>query len=605
MRLILAVILIWCCAAVSAHTSESGGKIDDAIQSFSDVYFDYLPEMATYLVVKRKDSNLHGRLNARSEKGRQAREMAMEQALKDLRKSAATGADQAMMMDTLVTLLDVTLAPGRIVDYGTTFGYTDGRYLPYVLNHLSGPLADVPWLLETQHQINSTADADAYLSRLKAFANNLDETVDKVAADAGLGVLPPTAIVDRTLETALIFAELPVDENPLLTSFDRKLQRAGIPDSTLFVMQARHTLEQDVVPAYRRTISFLERLRSKTTNRVGIWRLPEGRRLYRALIRQMTEFERDPDDIHVFGLKEVSRITDELDKALHQSGFVEGSVGLRLQQVAERSLKNSTSLEITAQDVLDSVEHRVAQTTRALDSWFSEPPAHSLEVRPIPDHAESQALLAYYDGPTADGKRPGVFWINLSDPSAIPRSTLPSLTYHETIPGHHLQVSASLTRPQPSVSKAFWSNAATEGWALYAEALAAEMGLYKEDPLGDIGRLRLELRRAIRLVVDTGIHHRRWTRGQAIRYVMNTEGSSIAAASEEVDRFIVWPAQALAYTLGMSAIMDFRTRARGVLGCRFDIRVFHERLLNVSPPSLLQFEVAIDRWLASTTGDPC
>jgi uncharacterized protein (DUF885 family) len=250
-----------------------------------------------------------------------------------------------------------------------------------------------------------------------------------------------------------------------------------------------------------------------------------------------------------------------------------------------------------------AIEQDMARVNALLPNYFGVLPAHPVELRTVPPFSQDSAPDGYYDPPAGDGSRPGIYWVNLRDTANLPKFLAPTLTYHEAIPGHHMQVAIAIDQPAPFLAKTFLSNPTGEGWALYAEALAAEMGLYADDPYGDLGRLRDELHRAIRLVVDTGMHARRWSREQAIDYMVATEGITRSNAESEIERYVVWPGQALGYKIGMLKIQALRAEAEAAFRDGFDIREFHDRLLAVSSSALPVIEHEIRAWIATAAGD--
>jgi uncharacterized protein (DUF885 family) len=232
-----------------------------------------------------------------------------------------------------------------------------------------------------------------------------------------------------------------------------------------------------------------------------------------------------------------------------------------------------------------------------LPEWFATMPKYPVEVKPVPEYSQDSAPTGYYNPPAKDGSRPGVYWINVRDTAVHPRFALPTLSYHEAIPGHHLHFATAVGQDLPPLLPAIWSNAAGEGWALYAELLAAEMGMYDGDPYGDLGRLQAELHRAVRLVVDTGMHAKKWSREQAIEYMVDIEGVERGTAVSEVERYAVWPGQALGYKLGMLKILELRAEARRQLGDRFDIRAFNDTVLHVASTPLPFIEATVREWI--------
>jgi len=288
-----------------------------------------------------------------------------------------------------------------------------------------------------------------------------------------------------------------------------------------------------------------------------------------------------------------------MDEILRAEGYQEGTVGERMQQLnVEPRFLYSNDAEGKEQ-LLNDVRAQVEGMYAELPNWFRKLPKHRVEVRMVPEFSEGSAPMGYYNNPAPDGSRPGYYFINLRDTALHPSWTLPTLSYHEAVPGHHLDGATAMELDVPVVVKALWSNTSGEGWALYAERLAAEMGMYAEDPYGDLGRLQAELHRAVRLVTDTGIHAKKWSREQAIEYMVDIEGLDQATAVSEIERYVVWPAQALGYKLGQLRILALREEAIQALGDAFDIRDFNQQVLNVASAPLPFIESTIRNWIAA------
>ena len=289
-----------------------------------------------------------------------------------------------------------------------------------------------------------------------------------------------------------------------------------------------------------------------------------------------------------------------MDGILSSEGYTEVTVGERMQKinVEPRFLyaNDAEGKETLLNDVRTQVEGMYAE----LPNWFRKLPKHKVEVRMVPEFSQDSAPIGYYNNPAPDGSRPGYYFINLRDTALHPSWTLPTLSYHEAVPGHHLDGATAMELEVPPVVKALWSNTSGEGWALYAELLAAEMGVYEDDPYGDLGRLQAELHRAVRLVTDTGIHAKKWSREQAIDYMVDAEGLDEATAVSEIERYAVWPAQALGYKLGQLRILALRDEAKQAVGDAFDIRDFIQQVLNVASTPVPFIESTVRGWIAAS-----
>ncbi len=585
-------------AAADRPSGDAG--FDAAIATLSSAYFKQLPESATYAGAPADVAPGAGaRLADRSPDAERARNEEMERLLAGLTAVPAEtlGANRRLVQASLATLIDGALAPARVVDYGGSFSTYGVWYQPYAINQLSGPVIDIPKLLEAQHTVVNAEQAADYLARLSALPGVIDGILAKLQHDVALGAIPPDFVIDSTQAVVDAFAQDPASENVLVTSFRTKLEQAKVADADALVAQAQALVGDGVLPAYRRISAYLTEIRPQAPHDAGIWRLPEGDALYRAMIRQMTDGDLEPEAVHQIGLDEVARISAEMDALLRAQGYEEGSIGERMQALGAEPRFAYPNDDAGRAAILASIQTQLAGVRAALPQWFGTLPKHEVEVRAVPAFSQDSAPGGYYDSPAPDGSRPGIYWINLRDTALWPSYAVATLTYHEAIPGHHMQVAIAIDQEIPFLAKTFFSNPSGEGWALYSEALAAEMGLYANDPFGDLGRLQAEMHRAVRLVVDTGMHAKKWSREQAIDYMMANEGAELSGVTAEIERYAVWPGQALGYKLGMLRLQALRKEAEAALGADFDIRAFHDRLLRVSSSALPVIESDLREWI--------
>jgi len=591
-------------AARDAVVAESAGsQFDRALDDMTRAFFFHSPELATKFgvpetVVPRTAHRLMNRSPA-GETGRREELMAALDRMLAVDTAALTG-DRPRTHAIVTTLMEGALAPARIVDYGTTIDGFGFWYLPYTINQLSGPTVDIPNFLNTQQPVTNAEEAEAYLVRLAAVGGALDGALENVRDAASKGVIPPDFVVDKSLAVVERFVAGTAEQNSLYTSFVERLAAAGVDDANDYASRALTIVTEGVIPAYRRIGAFLGEIRATAPHDAGLWRLPQGEALYRAMIRHMTDTDRSPEAVHDIGLAEVARITGAMDTILQDEGYGEGTVGARMQALAAEERFNYPNDAGGRAAVLADARAQIDGVMAVLPQWFGHLPRYPVEVRPVPEFSQASAPTGYYIKPSPDGSRPGVYWLNLRDTAMHPRFALPTLTYHEAVPGHHLQGATDIGRQSPPLIWAIWSNAAGEGWALYAEQLAAEMGLYADDPYGELGRLQSELHRAVRLVVDTGMHAKKWSREQAIDYMVDVEGVDEGTAVSEVERYAVWPAQALGYKLGMMKILELRAEARTRLGDAVDIRDFNDTVLDVAATPLPYIEFTVREWLERT-----
>jgi len=574
---------------------------DGYMLQISQDYFALRPEIATYYGVPDDLAGraISSRLSNYSPEGELERRDGMKTILTrlDAIDTAGLTDSQQITLALIDTEARAAHMPATLVDYGFVLGNYGVWFNPYIVSHLTGPQVEIPGILEDKMSVRSRQDAMAYLTRLNSYAAALDDAVRKMQFDAESGVVPPDFSIDRTIANLETWQNVPAAENSLVTSLRQKLDDAGVDRADEFEEQAITLLNEQVYPATQRMVEALAGIRELATHEAGISHLPNGAALYQALITQMTDTTLSAGDIHALGLVEVDRINAEMDQLLQSIGYTEGTVGARMSVLLQdpKYLYPNTA-EGRAQ-LLAGLEADLALADAKLPEWFGKLPDQGVAIRAVPASRENSTSGAFYDAPSMDGTRPGTFWISLADTSTLPSYSLQTLTYHEANPGHHLQTILGLDDSLPILSTVFYSNAAGEGWGLYAEYLASEMGLYENDPVDDLGRLQQELHRAVRLVVDTGMHSMGWSREQAIGYSVATEGIHVDEATQEIERYAVWPGQALGYKLGMLKILELRERAREQLDEQFDIRAFHDQVLENGALPLNVLEAKIDGWI--------
>ncbi len=575
-------------------------------EEITRAYFAHVPEMATYYGVPEEIAGpgLAGRLSQIAPQAEAAKRRAFRALIAKLEAVdlSSLSSRERVIHGVLLTQLESALAPARVVEYGSIFGDWGMWFVPYTVTQLSGPQNAVPKLLESQQPVRSAAEAEAYLARLEAYGDVIDQAIEKLEHDRALGVVPPDFILEKAIRVVADRTAGEPGVHPLVAGFAAKAEAAGLAPE--WVERVASRVRDTLVPANKRLAAKLELLRAEAVSDAGIWRLPEGPALYQALILHMTDTTLTPREIHELGLAEVERITREMDALLRAEGYTEGSVGERMTALGEEERFLYPDDEAGKERLLADVHGYLEEIEPLLPDWFGTLPEQEVVVRRIPPQAEASSSGGYYDAPALDGSRPGIYWINLGTTAIWPSFSLATLSYHEANPGHHLQTAAGMGVAAPILQTTLFSNAFGEGWALYAEALAKEMGLYDDDPFGDLGRLQDELHRAVRLVVDTGMHALRWSRDEAIRYMVETEGAHPAEAEAEIDRYAVWPGQALGYKIGMLEIQKLRAEAERRLGERFDIREFHDELLRDGGVPLQVLEEKVERWVREAAARP-
>lgn len=570
-------------------------------------YLRISPELATSLGVSEAVAGeaYNARLGDYGfEAGQRAREL-NERFLQELKTvdRAGLGGTAAITYDVLKYAYETG---ARRNQFGFGGASVWGGGSPYPVTQLTGAQLFLPRLLQTQHPVDSRANADAYLARLEEFGRVFDEVIEVIGGDAALGVTPPDFALQGAANGARAFIAAPPAQNPLATTFAAKLadvKGLSNADRERYEARAAALVEAVVYPAYARLAAALEALIPQAGADAGVWRLgEEGAAFYQAALASYGAGTMTGEDVHALGLQEVERIAGEMDAILKGEGLAEGSVAARLDRLTARA-GYYPNTDKGREDLLAELRAQVGAVMAKAPDWFATLPAQAVEVRRIPAHEQDSSPGGYYTGPSLDGSRPGIYWINLKDTADWPKHTLKTLTYHEAVPGHHFQISLQRAiTDMPLIRNLMGFSEYSEGWGLYAEKVAAEMGMYEDDPLGDLGRLQSELFRAARLVVDSGLHHKQWTREQAIDYMVETTGRSRASITREVERYAVMPGQACSYKLGMLKIEALRAKAEAALGARFDLKSFHDEILLTGAVPLPVLEQKVDRWIAAKAG---
>lgn len=594
-----------------AETQTAAPSADERLRALADDHAAQVlrasPEFSTFLGVDEDvaGEGFRGRLGAYGFDANEQIRAFNETALQDIRsidRSALTE-QAAVTYDVLRSAYETGAQRNQFAFGGAApFGSSN----PYVVTQLSGPHLMLPRLMLTQHRIESRQDAEDYLSRLNEFSRVFDEVVETIGGDAALLVTPPGFAIDGALNAIAGFTAPAPAEHPLTGTLASKLEAVDglTPEERAdYAARAAAAVETSVYPAYARLAAALENIRPQAGENAGIWRLgDEGAAFYAHALQSYGAGGMTPDEVHDLGLSEVERITSEMDAILKAQGLSDGSVAARFEAIGMRAEMRYANTDEGRSELLGDLNKQVDEIMAKAGDWFGTLPEQPVEVRRIPVYEQDSAPGGYYSSPSLDGSRPGIYWINLKNTADWPKHTLKTLTYHEAVPGHHFQRSLERAAGLPLIRNMFGYSEFSEGWALYAEQVAAEMGLYADDPLGDLGRLQSELFRAARLVVDTGLHHKQWNREQAIDYMQGVTGDTRDAVTREIERYAVWPGQATSYKLGMLKINELRQRAEDALGPDFDIREFHDEILLTGTMPLPVLERKIDAWIKKKTG---
>lgn len=476
------------------------------------------------------------------------------------------------------------------------------EYSDYPINQISGVTVDMPSFLTDAHVIKNEKSVKRYINRLEEFGRVLAEVKVRVEDHRDNGVVAPDFILEGALNGMRSFIKGGAEESPLVTTLPEKLdaiEGLSADKKAEYIAAATEAVRVHVIPGYEAMIALHEELLQTANHHAGIWRIPNGDKIYATALKSFTTTDFTADEIHNIGLSEVDRIEAEMDAILVSQGLTEGTVSERVRILMEDPARQFPNTDAGRQEMLDYLNALNDEIMAMAGDYFITLPPQPLEIVRVPEFSEDSAPGGYYNPPALDGSRPGRFYINQKDTADNPKWTLPTLMIHEGAPGHHFQLSAAqLMEGVPMLRKVYPFNAYAEGWALYAERIAKiDMGIYDDDPLGDLGRLQAEMFRAVRLVVDTGIHHKRWSREEAIDYMVSKTGMTDAEVTREIERYSVWPGQATAYKTGQLAILRMRENAEAELGGDFDLREFHETILLNGGMPLGILEDVVEAWV--------
>jgi uncharacterized protein (DUF885 family) len=608
---VVALTLVVATAACGPRRPQPMTAFDGRLADWTQEILADSPELATQAGVSEEAAGgrYNDRLDDRSPLALEARRSAALRRYTELR---ALDAESLSPAD--AQTLSILRQQFEAAASGAAFEYGDfsplGGLRPYVLNQMDSAFLTLPSFLDERHAIGSPADAEAYLTRLRAVADAIDNETARARIDAGNGVRPPLFIMDATIAALEdVLAQQPMQQI-YVTALQRKLDvlSADVTDPAAraaaqqrnagYLARAEAIVRDHILPAHQRAAIFLRADRGNATDTAGIANLPHGAEFYTAALRIETTTTLTPDEIHRIGLQRVRTLTNELDIALRRVGLTAGPVGARLAQLTADPRYQYEDSDAGRAQLIADVQGRVNRVMEQAPQWFGRLPQAPLEVRRVPPLLEAGQPGAYYEPASLEGNTPGIYYINLRSLAEMTKIDLPTQDFHEAVPGHHFQISlAQENREAPLLRRLLSFNAYSEGWALYAEQFADEQGFYEGDPVGRIGYLRWQLWRAARLVVDTGLHSKGWTRQQAIDYVSATTGDVPAVIATEVDRYIVWPGQACGYELGRREIARLREEARNELGADFDLRGFHDAVLLNGEAPLSVLDTLVRDWI--------
>jgi len=470
------------------------------------------------------------------------------------------------------------------IHYGRPNPLWFSGHVPYVVAPVAGPHIDTLNTMMIQQSLATPAALDAWLEKLEGLGSGFDAVREKIAADEALGCRPPRVLLQKVLPILDAARAGDAAMHPLIAALRTRTTAAGLDPKVRAAAERRAVaaLEQRVRPAFGRLRERIAAMVPRGQEHAGVWAQPEGEALYAANVRALGDSPLAPKEIHAIGLEEMRRTTAAMDALLRANGYATGSVAQRYRALAQEPRLRFADSDAGRLEALDFARRLLSGAEAKYPSILPRDlyPRAQLEIRRVPIATEAGAPPAYCDPPSLDGRTPGVFWLNLRDMRAVTRMSVPTTAYHEAIPGHFMAGGvARLAGDEPLLLSIASFNAYNEGWALYAERLMAELGAYAQDPFGDLGRLNEELFRAIRLVVDTGLHQLRWTRERAIAFASEASGYATSEVEAEVERYMAWPAQALGYKLGQLRLLELREGLRRRLAARFDLREFHRAVL--------------------------
>jgi uncharacterized protein (DUF885 family) len=562
------------------------------------------PEGASSLGVSEEQAGgrFIDRLSDSSREGFRRNRAIAEQAVTALgriNRDRLTGQDQVTY--------DVALTSMQNQVDNQRFEFGGGAQSPYVVTQLGGAYTSTPDFLDSRHPMTTRDETEAYLSRLAAYARVLDQESAMIAEDAGNGMIPPDFCIDGAVNQLRGFAGLAPANTVLVQSIARRVAEVEeIPeaDRAGFVTRAETIVRDDVLPAYQRQIEALTAIRPRAVHDAGVASRPQGAEMYEVALRNYTTTNMTADEIHNMGVELVNSINAEMDAILRANGLTGGSVAERMQALGRRPDQRYPNTDAGRTQLIADLNSQVEAITARMPEVCGTLARAPLRIERVPAYIEAGAPGGYYQPASLDGSRPGVYYINLRDTAEWPRFSLPALSYHEGVPGHHWQIAIQ----QEAEGLPFFRTALSffgafiEGWGLYSEMLADEIGMFADNPLNKLGYLQSAAFRSSRLVVDTGIHAKGWSREQAIWSMMQATGNDETSTTTEIERYCVIPGQACSYMVGRQAILRMRASAESALGDRFDIKGFHDTLLTNGSTPLTVTEQLVSQWVASVEG---
>jgi uncharacterized protein (DUF885 family) len=483
--------------------------------------------------------------------------------------------------------------------------FEEFRYHSYPFNQISGNHLGLVEFMTDTHPIRNVREAKDYIERVKLFDESLSANLIWLEEQKKLGIFAPKFVFDHVIRQLYELINYKDDENPLMQIFVKKISSLGINVDQVnnLVSELSAVIKSDVKPGFKLILDYMEENYASSNVNHGVWSLPNGNEFYALRLRSYTTTNYTAEEIHQIGLNEVARIGNRMKEIFLELGYeVNKPIGKMMNELNENPEFLYEDTPDRKEIVIKDYNKMVKEAEEDVRPYFDKFPKSPVEVRAVPEYSEKTAAGGYYQAPSLDGSRPGVFYANLYDIKQTPKFGMRTLTFHEAVPGHHFQIALNQENEDLTLYRklGYRTSAYTEGWALYSEQLAVEVGMTK-DLYDELGVLQSEMFRANRLVVDTGIHYKKWTREKAMEYMKETTGMSDTEVRVEIERYIVWPAQATSYKMGMLQILELRDRAKNEMGDKFDLKQFHSIVLDQGIVPLFILEDLIDEWIKSKT----
>jgi uncharacterized protein (DUF885 family) len=597
-------LLAGCKMSNAPGGTEAGGDLAKQLQGIADQLLAEYPQNATILgIAKGQFAPLAHQWQDQTPAGVAARKANIGKRLDALKQLDLADLSVPDKLNGAVALQAHELAAeGYAFPFGDPLVLDPNngfRNTPYVVNQLGSSFTDLPDFLESRHMIATAEDALAFADRVDAYGRNVDGETERLKHDRGIGVIAPDFTLDKTIGIIGAGAAEKPDQSAVLATFKKKMGEAGLKDDRL-VERVAQTMATRVIPALQRQLDELKQHRAAATSDAGVWHFKDGDAYYQWALKAGTTTTKTPDEIHQLGLEQVKAIQARMEEIMAKQGMTGGTVGERMAALGRDPKQLYPDTAAGREQLLAYLNGRIADIRTRLPRAFATMVPGKLIIKRVPPAIEAGAPGGYAAAGSIDGKVPGQYYINLKSTSEWPKFSLPTLCYHEGIPGHIWQ--GDYANRMPLIRSMLAFNAYSEGWALYAEQLADELGVYADDPMGQLGYLQSSSFRACRLVVDTGLHAKHWTRDQAIDWFVKTNGDDRGSVTGEVDRYCSMPGQACGYKIGHLEILRLRDKAKAALGAKYDLRTYDDAIVKGGNTPMTLLETVIDQFIARSKG---